>query len=263
MSAEKLPEKVSEEGTMSLAGHLQELRRRLVISVTAILGFSVLAFIFIQKFVDLMLRLSEQFSFVYLTPAELVTAYLKLSVILGLVFASPIILWQVWAFVRPGLTDGERRSGLAALVAGFGFFLLGALFCYVVVLPMTLSFFYGFNASTDITASISFNSYMTFVLGMLVVFGAVFEMPVLSFMLGRFGVIKAQWLRKGRKYAILIIFVVAAIITPPDAVSQIMTAIPMLALYELSAFVCARAEKMRPAETQDETAETEETAKTT
>lgn len=246
MSGEKLPEKGAENATMSVTGHLRELRRRLVTSVCAVLGFSVLAFIFIQKFVDLMLRLSAQFSFVYLTPAELVTAYLKLSVILGLVFASPVILWQVWAFVRPGLTDSESRSGLAALIAGFGFFLLGAAFCYAVVLPMTLNFFYGFNASKDITASISFESYMTFVLGMLVVFGAVFEMPVLSYLLGRFGVIKAQWLRKGRKYAILVIFVIAAIITPPDAVSQVMTAIPMIALYELSAFVCARAEKNRP-----------------
>lgn len=247
MSAEKLPEE-KKAGTMSVAGHLRELRKRLVNSVCAVLGFSVLAFIFIQKFVDLMLRLSSDFSFVYLAPAELVTAYLRLAVVLGLVFASPVILWQVWAFVSPGLTDGERRSGKIALVAGFGFFLIGALFCYAVVLPMTLSFFYGFNSSKDIAASISFDSYMTFVLGMLVVFGAVFEMPVLSYLLGRVGVLHADWLRKGRKYAILLIFIVAAIITPPDVVSQVMTAIPMIALYELSAVVCARAEKNRPPE---------------
>lgn len=256
MSGEKLPEKKTGAGTMSVGGHLRELRRRLFVSVGAMAAFSILAFLFIQKFVDLMLRLSPQFSFVYLTPSELVTAYLKLSVILGLVFASPIILWQVWAFVRPGLTGAERHSGLVALVAGFGFFLLGALFCYAVMLPMTLNFLYGFNEGTAIEASVSFDSYMSFVLGMMVAFGAVFEMPVLSYLLGRFGVIKAAWLRKGRKYAILVIFIIAAVITPPDAVSQIVTAVPMMGLYEISVFVCARAEKHRrePEEAESEAA---------
>ena len=252
MSAEKDPKAAADGSEMTVAGHLRELRRRLLVSVAAVLGFSVLAFIFIQRFVDLMLRLSAQFHFVYLSPAELVTAYLKLSVVLGLVFASPVILWQVWAFVRPGLTAGEQRSARTALIAGFGFFLLGALFCYAVVLPMTLQFFYSFNASKAITASISFDSYMTFVLGMLVVFGAVFEMPVLSYLLGRLGLVRSEWLRKGRKYAILLIFIVAAIITPPDVVSQVMTAIPMLALYELSVFVCRQAEKRRPPAEADE-----------
>ncbi len=246
MSEEKRPE--TDAASMTVAGHLRELRKRLLISLAALLGFSVLSFLFIQKFVDSMLRLSAQFQFVYLTPAELVTAYLKLSVVLGLVFASPVILWQIWAFVRPGLTVTEQRGARAALVAGFVFFLLGALFCYAAVLPMTLQFFYGFNASKDITATISFDSYMSFVLGMLLVFGVVFEMPVLSYLLGRLGLVRSEWLKKGRKYAILLIFIVAAIITPPDVVSQIMTAIPMLALYELSIFVCRQAEKRRPAE---------------
>lgn len=230
---------------MSVGAHLRELRRRLFLSVGAVAAFTILAFLFIQKFVDLMLRLSPQFSFVYLTPSELVGAYMKLSVILGVVFASPVLLWQVWAFVRPGLTGSERRSGLTALTAGFGFFLLGAFFCYAVMLPMTLNFLYGFNEGTSIEASVSFDSYMSFVLGMLVAFGVVFEMPVLSFMLGRFGVIHAKWLRTGRKYAILIIFIIAAVITPPDIVSQIVTAFPMMGLYEISVFVCARAEKHR------------------
>lgn len=242
----------TDAASMTVAGHLRELRKRLLISLAVLLGFSVIAFVFIQKFVDAMLRLSAQFHFVYLTPAELVTSYLKLSVVLGLVFASPVILWQLWAFVSPGLTMGERRGARTALVAGFVFFLLGALFCYAAVLPMTLQFFYGFNASKDITATISFDSYMTFVLGMLLVFGVVFEMPVLSYLLGRLGLARAEWLKKGRKYAILLIFIVAAIITPPDVVSQIMTAIPMLALYELSVFVCQQAEKRRPADAETE-----------
>ena len=202
-----------------------------------------LAFAFIQKFVDLMLRLSEGFNFVYLTPSELVMSYLKLSVVLGLVLASPIILWQLWQFVAPGLEGNERRSALTAVVAGFVFFLIGALFCYFIVLPMTLQFFYNFNGSKEITASISFDSYMNFVLSMLLVFGVIFEMPVLCFLLSRLGFLKVEWLKAGRKFAVLIIFILAAIITPPDVVSQVMTALPMIGLYELSIFVCGKAAK--------------------
>lgn len=245
--------KSADDKTMTVAGHLQELRKRLVISVGALLGFSVLSFVFIQKFVDLMLRLSKDFNFVYLSPAELVTSYLRLAVVLGLVFASPVILWQIWAFVSPGLTRDERRSAVTAVLAGFGFFLLGALFCYLIVLPMTLQFFYGFNASKDIMASISFQNYMSFILSMLVVFGIVFEMPVLGFLLARLGFVKSAWLQKGRKYAILLIFLCAAIITPPDVVSQVMTAIPMIGLYELTIYVTRLAEKNKPSDSADDT----------
>lgn len=233
-----------EDKSMTVAGHLAELRKRLAVMILALLGFSLLAFVFVEKFVDMMLALSEGFEFVYLAPAELVTAYLKFAVVLGLVFSSPIILWQIWAFVSPGLEGREKNSVLTAIVAGFVFFLLGALFCYLIVLPMTLQFFYNFNGSTDITANISFSNYMGFVLSMLVVFGLVFEMPVLAFMLARLGILKGGWLRKGRKYAILLVFIVAAIITPPDVVSQLMTALPMLLLYELSIYVSAAAEKL-------------------
>ncbi len=247
------------DSTMTVAGHLAELRRRLFIIVLALLGFSVLAFVFVQSFVDLMLGLSEGFHFVYLSPSELVTAYIKFSLVLGLVFASPIILWQVWAFVSPGLEGEERRSVKIAIGAGFLFFLLGAVFCYFVVLPMTLQFFYNFNGSKEITANISFNSYMNFVLSMMLVFGLIFEMPVLSFLLARLGVLQGMWLRKGRKYAILLVFIVAAIITPPDVVSQLMTAVPMLLLYELSIYVALAANKLRDREApvEGETAETE------
>lgn len=244
--------------SMTVAGHLAELRKRLFIMVAALLGFSVLAFVFVESFVELMLGLSEGFSFVYLAPAELVTSYLKFAVVLGLVFSSPILLWQVWAFVSPGLQGREKQSVKTAILAGFVFFLVGALFCYFIVLPMTLQFFYHFNGSTNITASISFNNYMNFILSMLVVFGLVFEMPVLSFMLARLGILQPQWLRKGRKYAVLLVFIVAAIITPPDVVSQLMTAVPMLGLYELSICVASAAGKLRTREEERVTAKAEE-----
>ena len=228
---------------MTITGHLDELRRRLFRIAAVFILASVVCFLFIQRFVDVALAMSPDFSFVYLSPSELFTSYLKLSFVLGLVLSSPFILWQVWGFIQPGLTEEEGKSALSAIVAGFLFFLLGALFCFLVVLPITLQFFYNFNGSTQITASISFNNYMNFVLGMLVAFGVVFEMPVLSFLLARLGLLKPEWLVAARKYAILLVFIVAAIITPPDVISQLMTAVPMLGLYELSIFVSRRAYK--------------------
>ena len=232
---------------MTITGHLEELRRRLFWVAAVLILASVVCFLFIQRFVDVALAMSPDFSFVYLSPSELFTGYLKLSFVLGLVFSSPFILWQVWGFVQPGLTEEEGKSALSAIVAGFVFFLLGSLFCFLVVLPITLQFFYNFNGSTQITASISFNNYMSFVLGMLLAFGIVFEMPVLSFLLARLGLLKVEWMVAARKYAILLVFIVAAIITPPDVVSQLMTAVPMLGLYELSIIVCRRAYKEKTA----------------
>lgn len=240
---------------MTITGHLDELRRRLFRIAAVFILAAVVCFLFIQKFVDVALAMSPDFSFVYLSPSELFTSYLKLSFILGLVLSSPFILWQIWGFIQPGLTEEEGKSALSAIVAGFVFFLLGAAFCFLVVLPITLQFFYNFNGSTEITASISFNNYMNFVLGMLVSFGVVFEMPVLSFLLARLGLMKPEWLVAARKYAILLVFIVAAIITPPDVISQLMTAVPMLGLYELSIFVSRRAYKASEANKDGEEAE--------
>ena len=240
---------------MTVTGHLSELRKRITAAAVAFLAASVVCFIFIEKFVNLLLRLGTSFDFVYLSPSELLTCYMKLALILGLVIASPVILWQIWAFIRPGLTETETRSTRGAILGGFGCFLLGAAFCYVVILPITLNFLYDFNTSTDITANISFNNYMSFITGMLLAFGVVFEMPVLSYLLGRFGLLNPTILRKGRKFAVLIIFILAAIITPPDVVSQLMTGIPMLGLYEVSIWVCSRAYKRHeadPVEDEDE-----------
>ncbi len=237
---------------MTVAGHLTELRRRLFWCVLVFVALSVVSFIFIQRFVDVALALSPDFDFVYLSPSELVTSYMKLALVLGLVFSSPFILWQVWAFVSPGLTRTESRSAGAAIVAGFVFFLIGALFCFFVILPITLQFFYNFNGSLDIAANISFNNYMSFILGMLVAFGVVFEMPVLCYLLARLGILTPTLLVKGRKFAILIIFILAAIITPPDVVSQIMTAVPMIGLYELSIAVSRAAFRRREESEDDE-----------
>lgn len=241
-----LPQASGLSGAMPVAAHLRELRRRSFWCIFIVLILFVVSFIFVQPLVDLLLALGQGFSFVYLAPAELVTAYMHVAFVAALCCASPFLFFELWAFIAPGLTHAEKKKGVLALVGGFFFFLLGAAFCYFVVLPFTLDFFVRFNTSQAITASISFASYLRFVLNMLAAFGALFELPMLTILLSQAGILRPSLMIKGRKYAILLIFILAAVITPPDAVSQIITAIPMLLLYECSIWLCRLTAKKRP-----------------
>ena len=157
-----------------------------------------------------------------------------------------MLAYQVYAFCSPGLSKKERGFTLAALIAGTLCFLAGAAFARFISLPFMLRFLIQFTFEVDVSASISIDQYVSFLLTVFVIFGLVFELPVISVLLTGLGLIKAEWLRKGRKVMIVLIFVLAAIITPPDVVSQIMVAIPMIGLYELSIVLCrlvARSEK--------------------
>ena len=221
---------------MPVLEHLGEMRKRLVSIVLLYLLLSVASFIIVEDVVELLLDLGKSFHFVYLSPAELVSAYLRLALVMALVLASPFIIFHIWAFIRPALKHKEKQSFLFALVGGLLFFMIGALFAYLVAIPFMINFFAEFG-SLEIEASISFEKYMNFLISTLVCFGVVFELPVLSFLLSNLGILKPDFLAKMRKYAILAIFILAAIITPPDVVSQVIIAVPMLLLYELSIWV--------------------------
>ena len=142
--------------------------------------------------------------------------------------------YQVYAFCSPGLSGKERGYISGALIAGGLCFLVGVAFAYFISLPFMLRFLIQFTGEVDVAASISIQQYVSFLLTVFVIFGLVFELPVVSVLLTGLGLVKAEWLVKGRKVMIVIIFVLAAIITPPDIVSQIMVAVPMLGLYEIS-----------------------------
>lgn len=230
---------------MPVTAHLRELRRRSFFCILIVLVLFIAAFVFVQPLVDLLLKLGDGFSFVYLAPAELVTAYMHVAFVAALCCASPFLLFEIWAFIAPGLTDAEKRKGVLALIGGFLFFLFGAAFCYFIILPFTLDFFVRFNTSQAIEANISFASYLRFVLGMLAAFGALFEFPMLTILLSQAGVLKPAYMVSARKYAVLIIFILAAVITPPDAVSQIVAAVPMILLYEISILLCRITAKKR------------------
>jgi sec-independent protein translocase protein TatC len=231
--------------TLSYAEHLSELRRRLLVSALAVVAASVAAYSFRDALVDLVRRPVADVPFVFLDPPELFLANIKIAVLAGLVIAAPFIFFQIWMFVRPGLKTGERITVGLAILFGTLFFAAGALFGYLVVLPMTLRFFLQYETGA-IRASLSFGRYVGFLTSLLLAFGIAFELPMLVLVLARLGIVDARRLARWRKYALLAILIVAAILTPPDVVSQLLLAGPMLVLYEISIFVARLAR--RPAD---------------
>ena len=223
---------------MPFTEHLREIRNRIIYVAVVYLVFVIGCLAFVQDIVAVMLSIGAGFAFVYLSPSELIMCYMRISLIFALVAVSPYIAYHVWAFTVPALKKREKRASLLCLLAGFLFFILGVTFAFKIVLPFTITFLANFNHMDMISASISVDRYTGFVMNILITFGVVFELPILTALLSILGILKPQFLVKTRKYAILIIFVLAAVITPPDVVSQIMVAVPMLALYQLGIYVC-------------------------
>ena len=237
----------ADQGNMSLIGHLTEIRNRVAICfVTLIVAFFA-CFAFIKPLANELLEMGLEagFQYVYLSPSELLTSYFKLSMILAAVIVSPLLIYQIWSFVAPALTKKEKKAIRPALVGGLFFFALGAVFAYFVALPFMIQFLINYSASDFISSAISVASYLDFMIGMLLTFGLVFEEPMLAFVFSNLGIITPMLLRKVRSYAILMIFILAAVITPPDVVSQFMIAMPMLALYELSIIISSVIYKRR------------------
>jgi sec-independent protein translocase protein TatC len=221
---------------MGLVDHLKELRNRLIIVVVVFVLATVISFNFCDEIVDILISNAKalDYTLVYLAPGELFMEYVRLSVICGIVISSPVILHQIWGFIRPGLEKHENRLVFFSLVAGLFFFLCGTAFSYFVAVPMLLVFFAGVDQSQAISATISVQNYLAFILSTLLSFGIVFELPVIISLLTGLGLLKPEWLVKSRRVVIVIIFIIGAIITPPDVVSQLLVSIPMMILFEFS-----------------------------
>ncbi len=229
---------------MSFVGHLAELRRRLIIGMAAFVGASLAAFGFADRIAEFIMRPAGSLQFVYLSPPDLFMAYVKLSLAVGFAASSPVLLFQVWRFVRPALKKGETPSMIFALLAGTLFFAGGAAFAFYVIVPFTIRFFNQYQTER-IIAMFSIADYFSFISNLALSFGGAFELPVVASILGALGILKAELLTRIRKYAILVVFVAAAILTPPDVISQVLLAIPMLLLYELSVLILVRQQKRR------------------
>jgi sec-independent protein translocase protein TatC len=230
---------MSAEEKLPITDHLEELRHRLIKSAIAVaVGFG-LAFAFKEKLFDILVWPLKKVmrsgdALIYTNLPEAFFVFLKTALLAGIMLASPVILYQFWMFVAPGLYDKERRLLLPILFLSTIFFVGGALFGYFFVFPVGFEFFLSF--ATDVIRPMpSMKEYLSLASTMLLAFGAVFELPLALTFLARLGVVSAKFLSKQRKYAILIIFIAAAILTPgPDIMSQLLMAGPMMLLYELS-----------------------------
>lgn len=217
---------------MSFLEHLEELRWRLVKSAGTILLFSIVAYFFADPILDFLTRYIDAVYFN--APTEAFSVRIKLSIIVGLMAALPVVFWQIWQFIVPGLYRNEARLVIPVVILATISFVGGAAFCFFLVLPVGMKFLLGFGTE-KIQPLISVGRYISFVTWMCLGFGVVFELPIVCFFLGRIGLIDSGMLKRVRRYAIVAILVLAAAITPsPDMFSQVMLAAPLYVLYELS-----------------------------
>ena len=229
---------MDEARELSLVGHLSELRKRLIIIAVAVIVGTCISYYYVDLLLEILLKPAGKLY--YMRPTEAFFTYMKASVVGGLVIAAPIILYQIWLFVKPALTVREKQLSNWILPVAIGLFGIGIVFSYFLVLPAAVKFFMGF-ATDELQPMFSIGQYMDFVLSFVLPFGFIFELPLILIILGYFNLITSRFLKTKRKIFILISFIIGAVISPtPDMFSQTMIALPMILLYETSLFVLAK-----------------------
>ena len=221
--------------------HLDELRKRIIICIVAVAVGFFGSYFFAEQIFDVLIKplqaeLPPDSMFIFTGLPEAFFVYLKLSLFGGILLASPVLLWEIWCFVAPGLYDQEKKYVYPFVIFSTLLFATGVSFGYFVVFPIAFKFFMGYS-SEIIKPLPSIKEYLNFSCKLLFAFGVVFELPLFVLFLAKIGLVNEKMLRSKRKFAILGIFAVAAILTPPDVVSQILMAIPLLVLYEISILV--------------------------
>ena len=233
-------------------GHLEELRKRLIASAIAVgIGFAI-SYVFSERLFQILIiplkeNLPEGDRLIFTNLPEMFFTYLKTAFIAGILLVAPYIFYQLWMFVAPGLYQKEKKYVIPFVVFSSLLFVGGGLFGYFIVFPFGFKFFLGF-ANENIQALPSVKQYFSFAIKLLFAFGVVFELPVVVFFLAKMGLVTPELLRKKRKYAILLTFVLAAILTPPDVITQCMMAGPLIILYEIGIIIARIAGKKKVTE---------------
>ncbi|MFQ5581602.1 MAG: twin-arginine translocase subunit TatC [Mariprofundaceae bacterium] len=235
-----------ENSQVSVLSHLRELRRRLkvavivyVIGVMVLMNFSDAVFDFMSE--PLRAALPEGQPLIFLNAPDVFFTYLKIALVLSLFATAPITFYQLWAFVAPGLYQHEKRVFLSYFIASVGLLLAGGAFAFYVVFPLIFEFFLGFSTDT-IQAMPAVKEYLSLALKLLFAFGLSFQIPIIVLILVRLGFVEVAGLTAKRRYVIVWAFIFAAILTPPDIISQALLALPMMLLYELG-IMLARIER--------------------
>jgi sec-independent protein translocase protein TatC len=264
---EKSPEK-----EMSFWEHLEELRWHLVRSVIILLLLAIAAFI-MRKFIfdEIILAPKNPDFFSYRAlcalgklistdalcigtePLQIINiqmsgqflVHIYVSMMVALVVAFPYLLWEIWSFIRPALLPKEKKYSRGVVFYSTALFLIGMVFSYFLIVPLTINFFSSYQVSSSVSNTITLNSYISTVVSLTLATGLVFELPIVVFFLTKVGILTPAFMKKNRKYVLVILLTIAAIITPPDIFSQILVTIPLMILYEFSIMVSARVYKTK------------------
>jgi len=229
---------MDEQDKIPFTAHLEELRKRLIVCFIAVgIGF-VLSYGFKEKLFQILTRplisvMQTGDKLIFTGLPEAFFTYLKVALLSGIILSTPVIFYQFWMFVAPGLYEKEKRHMIPIVFLSTFFFVGGSFFGYFIVFPYGFKFFLGF-ASEIIQPLPSMREYLSFASKLLLAFGLVFELPLVITFLAKLGMVSVSFLKKNRKYALLLFFVGAAILTPPDVVTQVMMALPLILLYEIS-----------------------------
>jgi len=245
---------------MPLIEHLGDLRKRITISLTALLLAFIIAFNYSEELFSAVMfplkynlsfsmknpfisiipqeKLSQTTKLVFLAPAEAFWMSMKVSFVAALALALPVIFYQLWKFISPGLLAKEKKYVLPFVISATGLFIAGALFCFFMVLPFAMGFLLTYKLGDVLMPMLSVGQYVDFCLKFILAFGAVFELPIVIIFLTRMGIVTTKTLARNRKYAVLVGFIIAAMLTPtPDVFNQTLMAIPIIILYEVGILV--------------------------
>jgi len=256
------------EKEMSFLEHLEELRWHIIRSVLAIVIFMVIAFVFktiifeniilapkkpefftnrmLCQFGELVFKTkalcinSKPLSLINIKMSGQLTTHIAVSMVAGLILAFPIILWEFWQFFKPALKPNESVHARGAVLAASLLFFVGVIFGYFMLAPLSLHFLGSYEVSPEVTNQINVRSYIGLLSSICLATGVVFELPIIAYFLTKVGMITPSFMRKYRKHSIVVVFILSAIITPPDVFSQALVAIPLLLLYEVSILISAR-----------------------
>ncbi|OGP98123.1 MAG: twin arginine-targeting protein translocase TatC [Deltaproteobacteria bacterium RBG_19FT_COMBO_46_9] len=232
---------MNDDKKQSFLSHLEELRERLIKSFIAVGVGCIIGYIFKEELFNMLLLplkdlLPEGERLIFTGLPEMFFTYLKTAFIAGILFASPVVFYQIWMFIAPGLYQHEKRYIIPFIFFSTILFVGGALFGYFIVFPLGFKFFLGYS-NEYLQALPSVKKYFSLSYKLLLAFGIVFQLPLLIYFMSKMGLVTVDFLRKRRPFAVLMAFIIGAILTPPDIISQIMMAIPLIVLYEIGIIV--------------------------